>query len=168
LCQNVRRLSHDTIFASLINNSFESSIEKSTFWNESCRLQNENSVFYNHFDNYRWRESSLKIWFLFEYFMLIQIIFMRDSLSIDISFENLHLTCERFVQRFIQNKENIRTIFFVKSLFFQQDEKNKIFEDHVLTNVIKNHMMKILLKLFISWHKLSTQMYLKISTYIVL
>jgi hypothetical protein len=82
--------------------------------------------------------------------MLIQIIFMRDSLSIDISFENLHSACEQFVQRFIQNKANIRTISFVESLFFQQDEKNKIFEDHVLTNVIKNDITKILLKLFIS------------------
>jgi hypothetical protein len=94
LRQNVRRLNHDTIFASLINNSFESLIEKSIFWNESCRLQNENSIFYNHFDNYRWRKSSLKFWFLFEYFMLIQIISMRDFLSIDISFENLHSACE--------------------------------------------------------------------------
>jgi hypothetical protein len=54
--QNVRKLCFNTFFASLIHNSFKDCSKKTSFWNESCRLQKFNSVFHTHFDNYRWRE----------------------------------------------------------------------------------------------------------------
>jgi hypothetical protein len=115
----VRRISQSTIFATLIHRSLDDSANESSFWNELCRLQNVNSVFHIHFDNYRWRESLLQSWSFFEYFMLIQLISARNVLSTDIFFEENHFACNRYVQRLKEKKERIRIISFVDSLSLQ-------------------------------------------------
>ncbi len=75
---------------------------------------------------------------------------MRNFLSTDLNFSKSHFVHDRFVQRSAKTKNKVRIIFLIKSLSFQQDEKNKIFDDHFLTIVIKNDVTKILLNLFIS------------------
>jgi hypothetical protein len=75
---------------------------------------------------------------------------MRDSLSTNLFFEKNHSTYDRFVQRFIKKKNEIKTISFINNLSFQQNEKDKIFDEHLLTNVITNDIAKILLNFFVS------------------
>ncbi len=82
--------------------------------------------------------------------MLIQIISIKHFLSTNLKFLEDHLTHDHIVQRLIKRKEKIRTISFIESLSLQQDEEDKIFNDHFLIIVIKNDMTKILLNLFIS------------------
>jgi hypothetical protein len=74
---------------------------------------------------------------------------MRDSLSTDLFFEENHSTYDRFVQRFIKKNE-IKTISFINNLSFQQNEEDKIFDEHSLTDVITNDIAKILLNFFVS------------------
>jgi hypothetical protein len=75
---------------------------------------------------------------------------MRNFLSTDLTFQKSHFAHDRFVQRSAAIKEAVQTIFLIESLSFQQNEKNKILDDHFLIIIIKNDMTKILLNLFIS------------------
>ncbi len=74
---------------------------------------------------------------------------MREFLSTDFTFLKDYLARDKFVQRSATSKKTIQTVFLIKSLFFQQNEKDKIIDDHFLTIVIKNDMTEILLNLFI-------------------
>jgi hypothetical protein len=74
---------------------------------------------------------------------------MRNFLSTDLTFQKSHFAHDRFVQRSAAIREAVRTISLIKSLSFQQDEKDKVLDDHLLIIVIKNDMTEILLNLFI-------------------
>jgi hypothetical protein len=82
--------------------------------------------------------------------MLIQTKSVRDSLSTDLFFEENHSTYDRFIQRFIKKKNEIKTISFINNLFLQQNEEDKVFDEHSLIDVITNDIAKILLSFFVS------------------
>jgi hypothetical protein len=82
--------------------------------------------------------------------MLIQTKLMRDFLSTNLFFEENHSTYDRFVQRFIKKKNEIKTISFINNLSLQQNEEDKVFDEYSLTDVITNDIAKILLNFFVS------------------
>ncbi len=43
---------------------------------------------------------------------------MRNFLSIDLNFLKNHFVHDRFIQRFIKKKDQVRIIFLIKSLSF--------------------------------------------------